>query len=65
MKNWGSTNKQLVAMDIAVLWENSFDKSLTKIEAVENYGVCACDRPGAFAFSLHDSNVVSVYAYEL
>ena len=37
----GSTNKQLVAVNIVVLGGNNyFDESLTKIRGVVNYGVC-------------------------
>ena len=40
MKNQGSTNKQLVAVDIAMLGRNSyFHENLTKIRAGVNYGM--------------------------
>ena len=65
MKNYQSIeyNKQLVAMDITVLWENSyFNESLAKVRAVVNHGASAHDRPeSAWDFPSWFQYIVSVH----
>ena len=41
----GTSNKQLDTVDIVLQGNSYYDKSLTKIGGVVNYGVCARDRP--------------------